>query len=376
MPPSDLLPSAQDCEIEYLESTEHLPKRWYQVSIRTYLLIIATVCAYLGLVARPSIEQQRAVKRLVEMNPKIRVRYDVQERPSTLPPQIDSLPGPDWLCELLGIDYFSTVKEVWIDSVTDADLRELSKFERLELLMISRQESVPDARLLAKIPGDLHLTLISSVEDADLVPLFEVPQLRELSLASTALVSDPLLEALRMRLPKCTVFCPDWLVLLNPAKAPLLASRTSLRSLTMPRSTQDNHLASLVGLNHLSELTLSATQITDAGLAQLESLQQLSGLSLQHTMITDQGLKHLAKLKNLTWLDLSRTAITDEGLAQLRGLSQLKVLDLRHTRISDRGLEQLRALKSLYWLDIGAPHVSREGREQLRQFLPDCVILH
>ena len=90
-------------------------------------------------------------------------------------------------------------------------------------------------------------------------------------------------------------------------------------------------------------VSLSGTQITDAGLVHLKGLTSLTALILNDTQITDEGLAHLNGLTRLTALDLHDTQITDAGLVHLKGLTSLTRLDLYGTQITDAGLAEIRA---------------------------------
>lgn len=57
---------------------------------------------------------------------------------------------------------------------------------------------------------------------------------------------------------------------------------------------------------------------------------------------------HLRGLNNVTSLALSNTQVTDVGLVHLTGLTKLKQLNLAGTQVTDVGLNELkRALPSL-----------------------------
>jgi len=72
-------------------------------------------------------------------------------------------------------------------------------------------------------------------------------------------------------------------------------------------------------------------------------MRQLRWLSLSRTQVSDAGLAQNVKaLSQLQWLNLSDTEVTDAGVIHLEGLMQLEVLGLRNTKISDTGVEILR----------------------------------
>lgn len=109
-------------------------------------------------------------------------------------------------------------------------------------------------------------------------------------------------------------------------------------------------------LGKVTELSLSFTQIADAGLMEVAMLQQLGLLHLNNTQITDAGLKHVAKLKKLRILELWNCRITDAALEDLSKLKQLKILSLQNTKVTKEGVAQLQRL--LPKCDIG--HTTKE----------------
>jgi internalin A len=78
------------------------------------------------------------------------------------------------------------------------------------------------------------------------------------------------------------------------------------------------HLKDLTALEGLQTLSLSNTNVTDAGLKDLTVLKELKELNLAETKVTDVGLKDLAVLKGLRKLDLYKTDVTDTGIARLQ----------------------------------------------------------
>ena len=106
----------------------------------------------------------------------------------------------------------------------------------------------------------------------------------------------------------------------------------------------------------------------------LKGLPKLRALSLSYTEITDAGLKHLDGLTHLESLYLKRTEITGTGLKHLEGLTDLERLNLGHTEITDAGLKHLEGLTDLEVLHLGGTQVTTQGADSLRQALPNCYI--
>lgn len=97
-----------------------------------------------------------------------------------------------------------------------------------------------------------------------------------------------------------------------------LQGMTDLEQLSlMNTQITDAGLTHLKGLNRLKSLHLSNAQITDAGLRHLNGLTTLKFLSLDNTQITDAGLTHLKGLVRLEYLDLGSNQITDADVVRL-----------------------------------------------------------
>lgn len=134
----------------------------------------------------------------------------------------------------------------------------------------------------------------------------------------------------------------------------------------------DAELVHLEGLSRLLKLHLGRTHITDAGMVHLKGLVRLQTLTLHDTKITDAGLVHLEALTNLETLVLP-TQITDEGLVHLRGLTKLVSLSISG-EISDAGLAHFKGLTKLRKLRLLNTQVTDTGVAELQKALPDCKI--
>ena len=105
-------------------------------------------------------------------------------------------------------------------------------------------------------------------------------------------------------------------------------------------------LRDLLGVDFFAEVEvvlLDDTDFGDAGLQQVVGgLTNLQCLSLSKTQVTDAGLEHLKGLTNLDTLALNDTQMTDEGLAHLKGSVRLQYLYLGNTHVTDKGIEGIR----------------------------------
>lgn len=106
----------------------------------------------------------------------------------------------------------------------------------------------------------------------------------------------------------------------------------------------DEKVAALVPLkDHIAQLDLGRTIITDAALKTVAQFTRLAVLDLRQTKITDAGLESLAPLKKLQSLNLYGTGITDAGVKHLAALKGLKQIYLYQTQVTEAGAKQLSA---------------------------------
>ncbi len=100
----------------------------------------------------------------------------------------------------------------------------------------------------------------------------------------------------------------------------------------------------------------------------------IAQLDLGRTVITDAGLKTIAQFSRLAALDLRQTRITDEGLQALSALKHLRTLNLFGTQVSDAGLKHLASLSSLRSVTLFQTQATNAGAATLKKALPQAVI--
>ncbi len=124
------------------------------------------------------------------------------------------------------------------------------------------------------------------------------------------------------------------------------------------------HVGKLDGLRIIS---ITGTQITDAGIAQLASLSRLRSVYFQWDMhLTGACLVHLHDKKELRWLGVFTPGLRDDHLKSIEGLDRLETLLLRSPSLGDPGMTHIRRLTALKRLTIDNSMVTGQGLEQLR----------
>lgn len=121
----------------------------------------------------------------------------------------------------------------------------------------------------------------------------------------------------------------------------------------------DIGISKMSHLNRLSEFALSSGNLTDKSLVVLGKLTELqklvlrpAGYLMRGDAFTDVGVKHLAKLDHLRELRLRSSLLTDTTLLHLQSLPDLEILDLQGGEFSDSGLASVGKLKTLKELHL------------------------
>jgi len=111
--------------------------------------------------------------------------------------------------------------------------------------------------------------------------------------------------------------------------------------------------------NHVAELSLARTAITDAALAVLTDMDRLRRLDLRQTAVGDGGLAHLAGIESLAELVLVHTPVTDASIDTLLTLTGLQQLWTWNSDLSPEGIALLRAERPGLVLDTGEPPAAK-----------------
>ena len=209
-------------------------RRWFQFSLRTmmiFTLICAIPCAWLGNKIEQKRREREVVKAIRDFGGLVTFDYEMVGG-SSFPPPRPEAPGPTWLRDLLGQDFFSDVGEVILlgrnfgdddleklkgftqlqslnldaTKVTNSGLTNLNGFTQLRFLSLDKTE-IDDAGL-ANLKGLAHLQYLylnnTNVGDAGLASLKELTELRTLSLSKTK-ATDAGVRDLQRSLPNCRI---------------------------------------------------------------------------------------------------------------------------------------------------------------------------
>ena len=90
----------------------NLRRRWFQYSLRSFLILLTVFAVWLGVVVNRAREQREAVKAIEALGGV--VLYDWEFNGLPLPTVRENPNGPHWLRQLVGDDFFQDVQVVVI----------------------------------------------------------------------------------------------------------------------------------------------------------------------------------------------------------------------------------------------------------------------
>jgi len=137
-------------------------------------------------------------------------------------------------------------------------------------------------------------------------------------------------------------------------------------------ATDDAAVATLaLAKDHVAELVLARTHVTDAGLRSIAAMPRLVHLDLRATRVTDEGVRALAACKELRSCNLYGTNVGDEGIAALSACTKLEQLYVYATPASAQAIvalqQTLPQARIVFMADLPEPMADAEaGRNRRR----------
>jgi len=97
----------------------------------------------------------------------------------------------------------------------------------------------------------------------------------------------------------------------------------------------DKHFwKTITDFEHIEQLALTGSLVTDADLPQLTSLHTLRSLDLSYTRITSSGLSVLSRMEDLQTLSLNGVSLDEMAIESLCQLTRLQSLSLMECGLS------------------------------------------
>lgn len=136
------------------------------------------------------------------------------------------------------------------------------------------------------------------------------------------------------------------------------------------QSSTDESLEHVIRLYpNCSTLVLNPYGLTDTSGTQLNQLNHLEEVNLDFSDITDQTVRALGKCRKLKELNLNFTRVTDEGIAHLGNCTELRRLRLRGTNVTGEVLKTIAKLRNLGRLDIAFTRIDSTHAKELAALL-------
>ena len=89
--------------------------RWFQYSLRSFLVLLTALAVWLGIVVNRAREQREAVKAIEALGGAVAYDWQQDIPPGTFPfysPVASQPPGPAWLRRIVGDDFFQNASQV------------------------------------------------------------------------------------------------------------------------------------------------------------------------------------------------------------------------------------------------------------------------
>ena len=155
-------------------------KRWLRISIRTMFVLTTILCVGLGLIVQRVERQKEVVKWVEGLGGRVDYDYELDGFGFALP---GTAPGPKWLRELVGVDYFAAIDFVDLSNTTVRDISPLASLPGLRNARLN-DTNVDDLSPLKDLTG-LQVLAVSNTRVVDLSPLTSLSDLESLSLSNT-----------------------------------------------------------------------------------------------------------------------------------------------------------------------------------------------
>lgn len=209
----------------------------------------------------------------------------------------------------------------------------------------------------------------SSITDAHLKPLEDLPKLTHLELSQCEKVTGAAIRKF-----KHLTHLEAWAVPVGDDDlAPLKDNPFRNLDLGGTRIT-GKALAAFTNLSDLRSSRLAFTSIKNKDLAALKDCHRLTFLALYNTGIGDEGVREICELKALRSLELQGSKVTNEVFFYLMKLPHLLSVDLRYTQVTPEAIESFRKQKPLCEVKCDAgvlPRLEPNGDELVKNAKAD-----
>lgn len=328
-------------------------------------MLVATTIACVWLGYRVHLAGvQRAARAMVEqLGGRLTYDYEVEPGDPTFTLKNSNPPGPAWLRNTLGDEYFTSIVLVNIVEKPPADHESQQLFARLARLpslhsldLDCAHTEAETLKQVGNLSGLQRLTLYQvNAEAENLAPLGQLRELRELDLRGN-IDGDPVAHLTQLKHLDYLRLDGDWV------DGRVLASVAQCESLTRLAiecdTLSDESLTAIEGMSGLQFLSIESTGISDAALQPLQGLENLTRLVLVTSETREDGSSR------------PTNTISGDGFVHLRKLPKLESMELRGFEVGAQALSHLRQIPSLTNLSIplGDLQLGPEELQELERF--------
>jgi serine/threonine protein kinase len=265
----------------------------------------------------------------------------------------------------LALQNSKSLKAAWLRGALT-----MPKLERIRLTSTNASDD-----LLRELAGAKSIDWLdldeTAVTDACIDTLATMKALLRLNLKKTA-ITQAGLERLAAALPYCRIDHDGGVVEPSGTDADRKAAEWVLSiggTVSIDVKTKIANAADLPpGRFSLTHVDLAnKKRVTDADLARFAGCDALYSLYLSNADVTDAGIAHLKRCRRLARLELNYTKVGDPGLAHLASMKKLNALNLNGLTISEQGLAPLKDLKELNSLIVGGATFDRRALRGLKE---------
>ncbi len=160
-------------------------RRFWQYSLRTFFLLLTVFGVWLGWMVHRVNERREVARWIREMGGTFQYDFQLNERGDRI--EDAQPPGPDWLRERIGIEWFADVVKVEFYGAPTTDMGPLSKLPELRHVSFGKTP-ITDLSPFANLTK-LELLYLNDTRVSDLTPLASATSLEMLFLDDTQ-VSD------------------------------------------------------------------------------------------------------------------------------------------------------------------------------------------
>ena len=157
-----------------------------RISLRMVFVVLTALCVILAIEVRKAERQKVAVAWVEEMGGSVAYDHEVNKDGEwMIDPVPPERPGPNWLRDLIGVDYFETVVTVGFLDRDMTDLSPLGNLPQLRVLHVNGGHiHSPELTPLANLT-ELKTLDLSGTHVSDVSPLANLTNLEDLDLSHT-----------------------------------------------------------------------------------------------------------------------------------------------------------------------------------------------